>query len=455
MTTPGRNSRNVNVSDVLAESRIGPLQIRVFVLCMICLVMDGFDVQALGYTAPPIIKEFGLPASALGAVFSVSNFGVLIGSLVFSAIGDRIGRRPVIIAMTLFFSATTLATSQAQTLTQLFWLRLVAGVGLGSIMPNATALIGEYSPRRSRVTLMMNITVGFTLGAALGGFIAAGLIPRFGWRSVFVFGGIVPLVIGVLMFAVLPESLEFLAVRRRRPDKVGRWLKQLDPALAIDQATAFVATDRERQGAPFLHLFRDGRTAVTLLLWVVNFMNLLNLYALANWLATVVNGMGYSTQTAVLVSTTLQVGGTIGTFGLAWLIARRGFMPMLIATFTVATISIALIGQPGLSLVMLFVLVFIAGWCVVGGQPGLNALAATYYPTDLRSTGIGWSLGVGRLGAIVGPYVGGMLMARQWTTQQLFLAAAVPALISMLTMIALRLTLKSPSPAGDALPVAH
>jgi AAHS family 4-hydroxybenzoate transporter-like MFS transporter len=184
-------------------------------------------------------------------------------------------------------------------------------------------------------------------------------------------------------------------------------------------------------------------------------MNLLNLYALANWLATVVNGMGYSTQTAVLVSTTLQVGGTIGTFGLAWLIARRGFMPMLIATFTVATISIALIGQPGLSLVMLFVLVFIAGWCVVGGQPGLNALAATYYPTDLRSTGIGWSLGVGRLGAIVGPYVGGMLMARQWTTQQLFLAAAVPALISMLTMIALRLTLKSPSPAGDALPVAH
>jgi len=455
MTTPDRDARTVNVSDVLATSRIGPLQIRVFVLCMICLVMDGFDVQALGYAAPPIIKEFQLPASALGAVFSVSNFGVLIGSLVFSAIGDRIGRRPVIIAMTLFFSAMTLATSQAQTLTQLFWLRLVAGVGLGSIMPNATALIGEYSPRRSRVTLMMNITVGFTLGAALGGFIAAALIPRFGWRSVFVFGGIVPLVIGVLMFVALPESLEFLTVRRRGLDKVARWLKQLDPALAIDQAVGFVATDKGRHGAPILHLFRDGRTVVTLLLWVVNFMNLLNLYALANWLATVVNGMGYSTQSAVLVSTALQVGGTIGTFGLAWLIGKRGFMPMLIATFAVATVSIALIGQPGLSLVMLFVLVFIAGWCVVGGQPGLNALAATYYPTDLRSTGVGWSLGVGRMGAIAGPYIGGMLMARHWTVQQLFLAAALPALISMMTMIGLRLALKSPSPAGDAMAVAH
>jgi len=455
MTTPGRTTRTINVSTVLADSRIGPLQIRVFILCMICLVMDGFDVQALGYAAPPIIKEFGLPASALGAVFSVSNFGVLIGSLIFSALADRVGRRPVIIAMTLFFSAMTLATSQAQTVTQLFWLRFVSGIGLGSIMPNATALIGEYSPARSRVTLMMNITVGFTAGAAIGGFIAAALIPAFGWRSVFYFGGLIPLVIGILMFAALPESLEFLAVRGRSVDQVGRWLAQLDPALTIDATTAFVANDRPRKGAPFVHLFRDGRGAVTLLLWVANFMNLLNLYALSNWLATVVNGMGYSTRTAVLVSTTLQVGGTIGTFGLAWLIARRGFMPMLVATFAAATVSVALIGQPGLSLVMLFVLVFLAGWCVVGGQPGLNALAATYYPTDLRSTGVGWGLGVGRTGAIVGPYVGGMLMARHWTTQQLFLAAALPAFISMLTMIVLRLTMKAPATSADVIPVAH
>lgn len=445
----------INVSTVLSDSRIGPLQIRVFILCMICLVMDGFDVQALGYAAPPIIREFGLPASALGAVFSVSNFGVLIGSLVFSALADRIGRRPVIIAMTLFFSAMTLATSQAHTITQLFWLRFVSGIGLGSIMPNATALIGEYSPARSRVTLMMNITVGFTVGAALGGFIAAALIPVFGWRSVFVFGGCVPLVIGVLMFAALPESLEFLAVRGRSRDKVGRWLRQLDPTLPIDGATEFAANDTRRAGAPFVHLFRDRRSAVTLLLWVANFMNLLNLYALSNWLATVVNGMGYSTRTAVLVSTTLQVGGTIGTFGLAWLIARRGFMTMLIGTFAAATISIALIGQPGISLALLFLLVFLAGWCIVGGQPGLNALAATYYPTDLRSTGVGWGLGVGRIGAIVGPYVGGMLMARHWSTQQLFLAAALPALISTITMIVLRVTANTSAPSGEAVPIAH
>jgi AAHS family 4-hydroxybenzoate transporter-like MFS transporter len=456
MTTPGRvGAKTINPAEVLERSRIGPLQIRVFILCMICLIMDGFDVQALGYAAPPLVREFGLPPSALGSVFAAANFGVLIGSLVFSAVADRIGRRPVIIAMTLFFAAMTLLTAQAQNLTQLFWLRLVSGIGLGSIMPNATALIGEYSPQRSRVTLMMCITVGFTAGAAIGGFIAAALIPAFGWRSVFYFGGLVPLVIGAIMFAALPESIQFLVVRRRQLDKVGAWLMRIDPSLRIDSQTEYTANEERRRGAPFVYLFRDGRGMVTVLLWIVNFMNLLNLYALANWLATVVTGMGYPTQTAVLVSTALQVGGTIGTFGLAWLIARSGFVSMLIATFAVATLSIAAIGQPGISLGLLFVLVFIAGWCVVGGQPGLNALAATFYPTDIRSTGVGWGLGIGRMGAIVGPYVGGMLMARQWTTQQLFLAAAVPALISTITMIVLRLTMKTPDLDGSPVSASH
>ena len=186
-----------------------------------------------------------------------------------------------------------------------------------------------------------------------------------------------------------------------------------------------------------MHLFREGRAGFTLLLWVVNFMNITMLYSLSNWLPTVVTGMGYSTQTAVLVGTVLQVGGTIGTFGLAWLIARRGFIPVLTATFAVAAISIAFIGQPGISLALLMAIVFVAGWCVVGGQPGLNALSGTYYPTYLRSTGVGAGLGVGRAGGILGPYIGGVLLAQQWSSQQLFWAAALPAVVSTLTIAAM------------------
>jgi AAHS family 4-hydroxybenzoate transporter-like MFS transporter len=176
---------------------------------------------------------------------------------------------------------------------------------------------------------------------------------------------------------------------------------------------------------------------VTILLWIVYFMNLLNLYSLANWIPTVFTGMGYSQNAALLAGTLLQVGGTIGTYGLAWAIARKGFVPVLVVTFVLAAISIAFIGQPGLSFAAVAAIVFIAGWCIVGGQPGLNTLAASYYPTALRSTGVGAGLGFGRLGAIIGPYAGGVLLAQQWAPQQLFWVAAVPAAISAAVMIVL------------------
>ena len=457
MSMPGQAVNKINIGELLENSRIGPLQMRVFLLCMICLIMDGFDVQAMGYVAPAIVADWGIPRALLGGVFAAANFGVLIGSLVFSMVADKIGRRPVLIGATLFFSVMAIATAYAQNVQQLLWLRFIAGIGMGCIMPNATALIGEFSPKRTRVTFMMCITVGFTGGAALAGLVSLWMIPAFGWRSVFIFGGAIPLVIALLMLWGLPESLQFLAVSGRNRDTLARWLRKLDPTVRIDASTKFVANEERRGGVPAVHLFRDGRGVATVLIWVVNFMNLLVLYSVSNWLPTVVTAMGYDAQIAVWMGLWLQVGGTIGAFGLAWLIARGGFMPMLTATFAVATVSIALIGQPGISLVLLGIIVFVAGWAVIGGQPGINALSATFYPTYLRSTGLGWGLGIGRIGAIVGPYIGGMLIGLQWGPQELFYATAVPALISTLTIIALSFTIKLPdhATAQRPAPIAH
>jgi AAHS family 4-hydroxybenzoate transporter-like MFS transporter len=282
MSTSGPAARTINIADLLGESRIGPLQVQVFVLCMICLIMDGFDVQAMGYVAPAVVGEWDIPRSLLGPVFSAANVGVLVGSLVFSVVADKIGRRPVLIGATLFFSVMAIATAYAQNVTQLLWLRFIAGIGMGCIIPNATALVGEFSPRKSRVTFMMCITVGFTAGAAIGGFVAAWMIPAYGWRSVFIFGGIVPLVIALLMIWGLPESLQFLAVSGRNRSALARWLTKLDPRLRIDASTSFIANEERQTGMPFVHLFRDGRAVATVLLWVVNFMNLLVLYSLSN-----------------------------------------------------------------------------------------------------------------------------------------------------------------------------
>ena len=429
----------INLTELLENSTIGPLQIRVFTLCMMCLIMDGFDVQAMGYVAPAVVRDWGVARSLLGPVFAAANFGVLIGSLVFSMVADKIGRRPVLIGATLFFSVMTIATAYAQNVQQLLWLRFIAGIGhrLHHAERHGAGRRVQPQAQPRHADDVHHRRLHHRRGARPGSW-PPWLIPAFGWRSVFIFGGAVPLVDRAAMSWGLPESLQFLAVRRPQSRPLAKWLKKLDPSLRVDAADANSSpTKSSGSGVPFVHLFREGRGVATLLLWVVNFMNLAD-PVLAVQLAA--DGRDrHGLQPADRRARRHRAAGRaarIGTFGLAWLIARGGFIPTLTLTFAVATISIALIGQPGLALTPRFI-VFIAGWCVIGGQPGINALSATFYPTYLRSTGVGSGLGVGRIGAIVGPYVGGILLAQQWSSQQLFYATAVPALISTLTIIAL------------------
>lgn len=361
--------------------------------------MDGFDVQAMGYVAPAILRDWHIAKASLGPVFSAGLSGMLIGSLGLSVLADRLGRRPVLIGATLWFAIGTLITAHATTVNQLLLLRFLTGLGLGGIMPNAMALAGEWSPAARRVTLMMRVSVGFTVGAVIGGLAATAMIPRWGWPSIFVLGGAIPFFIVLAMLRYLPES------------------------------PAFLARSREAH-SPVAELFRAGRARSTSLLWIVNFMNLLNLYFLANWIPTITNAAGLSASRAVLAGTTLQVGGTIGTLAMGQLINRKDFRPVLVPSFVIAAAAIALIGRPALPDVTLFATIFVAGFCIVGGQPAVNALAAEYYPTAFRSTGIGWSLGVGRIGSVIGPVLGGVLIRLAWPNSSIFLAIAVPALVS-------------------------
>ena len=425
----------IDVTAVIDRRRLGAFQVRLFVLCALCLIMDGFDVQVIGFLAPEITRDWQITSATLAPVFAAGNFGVLLGAMVFTMAADRIGRRPVLLASTFFFAVMMLITARASSLEELIVLRFIAGLGLGSVIPSATALIGEYSPARSRVALMMSITVGFTAGAAFGGLIAAWLIPLYGWRSVLYFGGAVPLVIAMGMWIWLPESLQLL-VLRGRSDRAKAHLARIDPTLDLREAT-LVVPERPSSGIPATHLFRAGRAPGTLLLWFVNFMNILLVYSLGSWLPTVVRDAGHSRESAVLVGTVLQVGGTVGTLVFAQLIGRFTFIPVLLSSFVLALLSIASIGPSIPVVALLTAVVFVAGWCTIGAQPGLNALSATFYPTSLRSTGVGWGLGFGRIGAIVGPIIGGELLRRQWSGEQLFYAAAIPAAMAVLGTLAL------------------
>jgi AAHS family 4-hydroxybenzoate transporter-like MFS transporter len=440
----------VNVSDTIDRSRLSAFQIGIMVLCAACLIMDGFDVQAMGYIGPTLIKEWHIPSQIWGRVVSSGLVGVLVGSLGLSMLADRIGRRPILVGSCLFFSLATLLTARANSVSEMLVIRFVAGIGLGAIMPNAMALVSEYTPRRNRVAMMMIVSNGFTAGGAIVGFVAAWLIPLYGWRAVFYCGGALPLLIGTVMFFTLPESLAFLVLKGKSFDKVTRWLKRIDPSLPVSAATQFVVYEREKKGFLFLNLFREGRTRGTILIWLIYFMNLLNLYFLAGWLPAVASAAGHSVRASAVVGTMEQVGGMIGALFLGWFVHRSGFVPVLTTCFTIACVAIAWIGQPGLSLMVLLVVVFIAGFGIVGGQAGVNAMTGTYYPTDLRSTGLGAGLGIGRLGSILGPTLAGELLARHWSSQQLFLAAAVPAAVSAIVMLAMRSTLKPHSISAGA-----
>jgi AAHS family 4-hydroxybenzoate transporter-like MFS transporter len=333
--------------------------------------------------------------------------------------------------------------------------RFAAGLGLGAMMPNATALVGEYAPRRSRVATMMIVTNGFMVGAVLGGALSAWLVPAHGWRAVFVVGGVLPLVLLPAMVRWVPESLVFLVVRGAPAEAIARWVRRVDPAAAPPGATFTAPEEPRRDGLPLLHLFREGRAATTALLWIAGFANVLVAYFVASWLPAVLRDAGHPTATAVLVGTAVQLGGMIGTFVLGSVVQRLGFVPVLATCFLCAAAGLAVIGEPALPTAALAAVAFVVGWGIFGGQPGLNALAATSYPTDLRSTGIGAALAVGRFGAILGPLVAGALLARGWGGAALFRAAAIPALVSTAVVLAMAAVLPAAGaghPAGRCRP---
>ncbi|MBR0849739.1 MFS transporter [Bradyrhizobium diazoefficiens] len=422
-------SGTVDVPAYVDRQAVGAFQIRVLLVCAAVLFIDGFDTQAIGYVAPAVAQEWKLARGSLGPVFSAGLLGLMIGALIFGPLADKIGRRRIILASTAVFGIGTLLTVFATDTTWLIALRVLTGLGLGGAMPNAVALTSEFSPHRRRATLVMMMFAGFSIGAALGGLLAAALIPAFGWRSVFLVGGVAPLLFLPFLFKALPESIRFLAMSGGRDREVAGLLQRIAPEANFADNAKFVVPEPKLPGLPVAHLFAEGRAPMTVLLWIVFFMSLLDLYLLSNWLPTVLNDLGVSVSAAVAIGAMLQVGGVVGTFTLGNFIDRFSFRALSL-TYLAAAVAIAAIGVTSHAIGLVTMAIFASGFCVVGGQIASNALTATFYPTAIRSTGVGWALGIGRIGSIVGPLVGGVMLARGMGAQPLFAAAAVPALVA-------------------------
>lgn len=414
--------RNVDVAAVIDRERVSHLQLLVIALCMIVVILDGFDVQTIAFTGTAIAKEWGLAPARLGPLFAAGMVGMLFGALVIGPLGDRSGRKPALLASVGIFALFSLATAFARGYEQLLALRILTGFGLGGAVPNLTALVAEYAPSRWRSVMISVILLGVPLGGLLGGALTAKLLPLFGWRSIFVAGGLLPLAMMPALAVAVPESIRFLVGRGDGSEaQIGRILNRIHPAGTYTTEDRFIHTEPARKGFPVRHLFTEGRARDTLLIWAAFFINSVVVLNLMNWIPALAVGAGFTMDEGTFALLMLNLGGLAGPLALAYLVRKSGSRRIITMAFLAATAAVAVIGQGGTRLAFMVVITFVAGFFTYGNQIALYALAANLYPTEVRSTGVGWTLGIGRVGAIVGPLLGGVLLALHWEIPLYFL----------------------------------
>ena len=421
----------INISRLVDTARLRPFHLWLTGWCLLAMMADGFDLLNASIAGPALIKEWGISRASLGPVFSASLVGFFVGAPFFGYLGDRFGRRLAIITSLILVGVTTLACAWATNLQELLWLRFLSGLGLGGVLPNVIALNAEFAPKRLRATVLVVIAMGISLGGTVPGIVGVTLMPTYGWPVIFVVGGIVPIVVGLCMIFAIPDSIKFMVLQGRHDEAVARLARKLDPRLTIEPGTRFVLDHAEgsakTRGSP-LALFRHGWAAVTALVWLIFVLNLMANNLMNAWLPMIVQSSGHSAAQGAYAGSLYQLGGTIGGLCMGILIDRFG-QKVLVAAFALGVPVLVFTGTPGISESLLLAMAFFSGCVIIGMQTALNASAGLIYPTDLRANGVGYALGVGRVGSIAGPLLGSMLTRLEMPPETFFYVTAIGPLL--------------------------
>lgn len=428
--------QNVDLIKVMNEAKLGSFQIGAIVICFLLTMVDGFDTQCIAFVAPALRHEWDISPNTFGLLFGSGLLGSMIGAMVLGPVGDRLGRKPMILASTLLFSIMSLLSATSTSVETLATYRFIGGLGLGGLLPNVIALVAEYSPKRVRSTTVVATFIGFPLGAVVGGMASARIIPAYGWEMVFIIGGVLPLVLLVIAVFKLPESIRYLALNAKRPEQLVSILTRIDPALAGVAVERIQLPDNEGAKQPVKQLFMDGRATWTLLLWLLTFSALLLTYFLVHWIPLVLVDAGFPQQKAIMGVALLNLGGIIGSLIISRISDKRGPYKAMGIAMAAAIVFIAAIGMSvpaGVGAVL--AVIFLAGFSFVGAQLNISAIAATNYPVEMRSAGTGWSIAAGRVGSIVGPVIGGILVTLNLDIDSIFLVAAIPAAVALFAIV--------------------
>ncbi len=442
-----KSHHEINVQSFIDAQKVSRMQVHVLLLCFCVVAVDGFDTASIAFIAPALRAEWQLTTGRLSVLFGAGLAGLMIGALLLGPLADRYGRKTVMLASVAFFGVASLCCGLADSLPALAALRFLTGIGLGGAMPTSVTLSSEYAPQRHRSVLVTAMFCGLTLGSGLGGVLAAHIVSQWGWRQVLVLGGVLPLSLVPFLIVALPESAAYLVMRRADPERVRRILQRIAPAENLSSVTW--TTPPAAAGSPVGRLFDADLRRGTALIWLTFFMSLLVIYLLSNWLPTLVKSTGLSLIEASVVSAMFQTGGTVGAISIGQLMDRFRAARVLGIAYLMAAMFTALIGSSAGHIAALMLSVFAAGFCVSGGQVGVNALAAAFYPTANRATGVSWASGIGRIGSFVGVAAGGWMVSLGVGLSIMFALIGIPALIACAALFALN-KVSGAQPGGDS-----
>jgi len=427
-----------DLRDLIAERPMTACQIVAVIVCMGLNMLDGFDVLVMSFTASGVSAEWSLSGSRLGLLLSAGLVGMALGSLFLAPYADRVGRRVIIMSCVAIVSLGMLLSGFSNGFTELALLRVVTGIGIGGILASATVMVAEFSSHRWRNTTSCLYTAGYPLGATAGGAIAAVLIGRYGWRSAFQFGGVVSLLMLPAVYWGLPESLDFLITKQ--PPQALASLNRLLRRLKHSTVSALPAPPplaEARSGAAVRLLWTSDLARSTGLIWLTFFFMMAGYYFVFGWTPRLLTAAGMSAQQGITSGVTLSLGGIIGTVVFAFLARGRNVQRMTRVSLLVGSALLVVFAFASTHLALALTVGIVMGGMANSAMAGLYALTPVLYPPDLRSTGMGWAIGMGRFGAILAPILTGSLVDRGWRPPQLYVAFAVTFLIAMAALTAI------------------
>ncbi|MDR9835429.1 MFS transporter [Herbaspirillum huttiense] len=428
-------AQSLDVRSHINGRKMSGYQWLLLILCFLIVATDGMDVAIMGFLAPAITKEWGISRAAFGVVMSAAPIGLAVGALLVGPLSDRYGRKKLLMTAVAWFGACSLACAFAHDVVTLSALRFLTGLGLGAAMPNATTLLSEYVPERSRSTLLAIMFTGFNLGSGLVGFLAAALLPEYGWRTVLMVGGAIPLLCLPFYLWLVPESARFMVVRHYPAERIARTLARVCGGHFAAGQTFSVSEPPVKGGQPARVLLSETYRKTTLSLWGTYFMGLLVIYLLSGWLPTLIKDAGLPIEKAASITALFQLGGTVGALVVGFLMDRWSPSRAIACAYIAGAVFILLLASGSVQSGMFAAYVLLAGFCMSGAQTGLNAFAPSCYPTVVRATGVSWMLGVGRFGSILGSFAGGVLLSMGWGFGAVIAILAVPATLAALIIV--------------------